>query len=91
MRISRTIRLTPSRRVEEMAKELEVLRSQRQDGGAQGLTESPEVPESSQDSPDHPLHLSGVAMLDESGLEDEDFGLEDCIIKKDTVIEIFKL
>lgn len=90
MRLS-VISLIPLRRVEEMAKELEILRNKRQDGGAQGLTESPEVPESSQDSPDHPVQLSGTAMIDESGLGDEDFGLENCIIKKDTVIEIFKL
>jgi hypothetical protein len=74
-----------------MAKELEALRSQRHDDAAHGLTESPEFPESSQDSPDHPSELSGVAILDDTGLDDEPFQLEECIIGKDTVVEIFKL
>jgi hypothetical protein len=79
------------RRVEEMAKELEALRSQRHDDGAHGATESPEFPDSSQDSPDHPLDLSGIAMIDDSGLGHEPFELEECVIGKDTIVEIFKL
>ena len=74
-----------------MAKELEVLRSQRQEDAALGLTESPSLPESMQESPDHPLELSVTATLDESGLDSGYFQLEDVIIEKDTVVEIFKL
>jgi hypothetical protein len=74
-----------------MAKELETLRSQRHADAAPGDTESPKFPDSTQDSPDHPLDLSGVAMIDDSGLSDEPFELEECIIEKDTVVEIFKL
>jgi hypothetical protein len=79
------------RRVEEMAKELEALRSQRHDDGAPGATESPEFPDSSQDSPDHPSELSGIAIIDDSGLGHEPFELEECVIGKDTIVEIFKL
>jgi hypothetical protein len=74
-----------------MARELEVLRSQRQDDVAHGQTESNGFPESSQDSPDHLSELSGVAILDYSGLDDEPFQLDEFIIGKDTVIEVFKL
>jgi hypothetical protein len=74
-----------------MARELEVLRSQRPDDVAHGKTESPEFPETSQDSPDHPSELSGVAILDDSDLDDEPFQLEECILGKDTVVESFKL
>jgi hypothetical protein len=74
-----------------MAKELEALRSQRYDDGGLGTTESPEFPESSQDSPDHPSELSGTATIDDSGLSDEPFELEECVIGKDTIVEIFKL
>jgi|TARA_R110002003_G_scaffold95_9_gene7322 hypothetical protein len=80
-----------SRRVEEMARELEALRSRRHDGSIHGLTESPSGPESAQDSPDHPSDLSGVAWLDESALGDEPFQLEDVTIEKATVVEIFKM
>lgn len=78
------------RRVEEMAKELEVLRSLRHDGVAHGSTASSSVPET-QDSPDHPSELSGIAVLDESGLDDEGFGLEDFVVDRDTVVDIFKV
>jgi hypothetical protein len=74
-----------------MAKELEALRSQRHYDASAAPTESPEFPESSQDSPDHPLELSGTAILDDSELDDEPFELEDVVIDKDTVVEIFTL
>jgi hypothetical protein len=74
-----------------MARELEALRSQRLDDAAHGQTESPEFPESSQDSPDHPSELSGIALLDSTGLGDDMFELEECILGKDTIVEIFKL
>jgi hypothetical protein len=74
-----------------MARELEALRSQRHSDAASGLTESPEFPDSTQDSPDHPSELSGIAVLDETGVEDEYFELENFVIEKGTVVEIFKL
>ena len=73
-----------------MAKELEALRSQRQDASSHGHTESPSVPES-QDSPDHPSELSGTAMLDDTGLGEEHFELEEFVVDKDMVVDIFKL
>jgi hypothetical protein len=79
-----------SRRVEDMARELEALRNQRYDGVTQGTNESPSLPESSHDSPDHPSELFGIAMLDASDL-DEQYELEDCVIARETVVEIFKL
>jgi hypothetical protein len=74
-----------------MAKELEALRSQRHYDTSAAPAESPEFPESSQDSPDHPLELSGTAVLDDSELEDEPFELEDIVIERDTIVEIFRL
>jgi hypothetical protein len=78
------------RRVEEMAKELEALRSLRHDDVAHGSTESSSVPDT-QDSPDHPTDLSGTAMLDASDLDDEGFELGDFVVDRDTVVDIFKL
>ena len=73
-----------------MAKELEALRNKRQDEFAHGPTESPSVPET-QDSPDHPSELSGLAILDESNLDDEYFELEEFVVDRDTVVDIFKM
>jgi hypothetical protein len=73
-----------------MAKELEVLRSLRQDNATQVSTESSSVPDT-QDSPDHPSELSGTAVLDETDLGDENFELEDFVIDRDTVVDIFKM
>jgi hypothetical protein len=78
------------RRVEEMAKELEALRSLRQDNAIQGSTESYSVPDT-QDSPEHPPELSETAVLDETDLGDENFELEDFVIDRDTVVDIFKM
>jgi hypothetical protein len=80
-----------SRRVEEMAKELEALRSQRHYDASVSQTESPELPDSTRDSPDYPSELAGTAVLDDTGLEDEFFELEDFVIERETVVEIFKL
>jgi hypothetical protein len=74
-----------------MAKELEALRSQRHSDASVGHTESPEFPDSRQDSPDYPLELAGTAILDDTGLEDGYFELDDFVIDRDTVIEVFKL
>lgn len=73
-----------------MAKELEALRSQRQDAAAHSLTESPSVPDT-QDSPDHPSELLGTATLDETDIDVDHFKLEDFVVDKDTVIDVFKL
>jgi hypothetical protein len=71
-----------------MAKELEALRSRRTEDVAQSLTESPSVPGSSPDSPpEHP----GKATIDETGLDQEQFQLEDFVIDKETVVGIFNM
>jgi hypothetical protein len=80
-----------SRRVEEMAKEIEALKSRRDDSMATGTTASSEVSDPTQESPEHPAELSGVASLDETGLESEAFELEDFVIEREAVIEIFRL
>jgi hypothetical protein len=71
-----------------MAKELEALKSQKHDDAGHGATESPSVPDSSQHSPDYPSEPAGTAVLDHSNLDDQ-FQLEDFIIKKELVVEIF--
>lgn len=73
-----------------MAKELEALRNLRHDDVAQGSNEASSVPDT-QDSPDHPTDLSGIAMLDESDLDDEGFELGDFVVDRDTAVDIFKL
>ncbi|CAO2649469.1 Nn.00g068540.m01.CDS01 [Neocucurbitaria sp. VM-36] len=74
-----------------MAKELEALKNQKQDDFANRLTESPSMPGSAQDSPDHPLEQSGTAVLDETGLTQDYYQLDDFIIDKDLVIDIYKI
>ncbi|KAJ4367109.1 hypothetical protein N0V83_007639 [Neocucurbitaria cava] len=80
-----------SRRVEEMAKELEALKNQSKEDVAHRLTESPSMPESAQDSPDHPSEHLGTAVLDVTGITQDHFQLEDFIIDKDLVIDIYKI
>jgi hypothetical protein len=77
--------------VEAMAKELEALKSQLHDDGNHRMTESPSRTEPSQHSPDRPTEPSGLVVLDESGLDYDQFQLDDFVIAKPTVIEIFKL
>ncbi|KAH3953335.1 hypothetical protein HBH53_041310 [Parastagonospora nodorum] len=89
--IDSAFRRTPARkRIEEMAKELEALKTSRHDA-VHSHTESPNELDTTQDSPDHPLNLTGTATLDLSGLERNDYELDDCVINSDTVIEIFQL
>jgi hypothetical protein len=75
-----------------MAKELEALKSRKLDDSTDhGRMASPDLPESIQDSPDHPVNLSGVAVLDVSGLDLQEFVFEECVIGRGTLIEIFQL
>lgn len=83
--------MEPYRRVEEMAKELEALKNQRQNDGGHRLTESPSMPDSAQESPEHPLNHPEIAVLDETEITQDRFQLEDFIIHKDLVIDIFKV
>jgi hypothetical protein len=77
-----------SRRVEDMAKELEALRSRRTEDTAQSLTESPSVPGSSPDNP--PGHPGKVTVV-ETGLDQDKFQLEDFVIDRETVVGIFSM
>lgn len=79
------------RRVEEMAKELEALKNQKHEDSGHRLTESPSMPESAQDSPDHPSEHPGTAVLDVTGITQDHFQLEDFIIDKDLVIDVYKM
>jgi hypothetical protein len=75
-----------------MAKELEALKSRRPDDNADhGRIGSPDLPDSTQDSPDHPANLSGIAILDLSGLDLQEYVFEECVIGRDILIEIFQL
>ena len=71
-----------------MAKELEALRSRRTEDVAQSLTESPSVLGS---SPDNPQEHPGKATIDETGLDQEQFQLDDFFIDKETVVGIFNM
>jgi hypothetical protein len=72
-----------------MARELEVLRSQREDNG-QKSTLSPSLPDTSFDSPEYTLEQSGTAVLSDFGLKDR-YYLGSVSIHRDTVIEMFKM
>ncbi|KAF1839013.1 hypothetical protein BDW02DRAFT_564352 [Decorospora gaudefroyi] len=90
--VDSSFRRTPARkRVEEMAKELEALRSQKTEDGNKSFTESPSLPESMLDSPDHPAEQPGMATVDETGLDQDYFQLEDFVIDRDTVVGVFSM
>jgi hypothetical protein len=75
-----------------MAKEPGALKSRKHDDDPdQAGMAPPKLPDSTQDSPDHPLNLSGIAVLDVSGLGLHEFVFEECIIGRDTLIKIFQL
>jgi hypothetical protein len=74
-----------------MAKEIEALKSKRDESMAPGTAASSEISDPTQESPEHPAELSGIAVLDDTGLESEYFELEDFVIERETVIEIFQL
>ncbi|KAF1851011.1 uncharacterized protein K460DRAFT_272345 [Cucurbitaria berberidis CBS 394.84] len=74
-----------------MAKELEALKNQQQEDTAQRFTESPSIPDSVQDSPDGPIEHPGTAVLDETGITQDHFQLEDFVIDKDLAVEIFRV
>lgn len=76
------------RRVEDMAREIEALKSHRQEDLPR-LTESLYDPESTKDSPEHPGEHPGVATLDASGITLDYFQIDDCQIDRNTVVELF--
>jgi hypothetical protein len=77
------------RRVEEMARELEVLRSQREENGHKS-TLSPSLPDTTFDSPEYTLEQSGTAVLIDSGMKDR-YHLGSCVVDRDTIVDIFKM
>lgn len=79
----------PYRRVEEMARELEALRNQKDDTGLKS-TVSPSLPDSTFDSPEYSLEQSGTAVLIDFGLKDQ-YQLGPFVIDRETVIDIFKV
>jgi hypothetical protein len=74
-----------------MAKELETLRSRRAEDAVQSLTESPSIPGSIQDSPDHPTDHPGKATVVDTGLTQDEFQLDEFTIDKETVVGIFSM
>lgn len=77
------------RRVEEMARELEALRSQREENGLKS-TVSPSIADTTFDSPEYTLEQSGTAVLSDFGLKDQ-YHLGPFVLDRDTVVEIFKM
>jgi hypothetical protein len=74
-----------------MAKELEALKIRRIEDAAKSLTESPSIPGSAQDSPGRPSEHLETATVDETGLTQHSFQLEDFVIDRDTVGGIFSM
>jgi hypothetical protein len=74
-----------------MAKELEALKTRKHNDADSRPADSPDMADTTQDSPDHPVNLSGTATLDLSGLDTNGFELDDCVISRGTVIEVFQL
>lgn len=81
-----------NRRVEEMARELETLRQQREELGSK-LTASPstnnEAGSATYGSPEDTVEQPGVATINEFGMKDKYHLDDDFIIDKATVIDIF--
>jgi hypothetical protein len=75
-----------------MAKELEALKSQRTEDGSRSFTQtSPSLPESAQESVDQPSSHPSIAKVDETGLMQEYFQLDDFVVDRDTVVGIFSV
>jgi hypothetical protein len=74
------------RRVEEMAKELETLRNQREDNGFKSTVS----PDTDFDSPEYALEQSGTAVVTDFGIK-EKYQLEDFVIDKNTATDMIKM
>lgn len=74
------------RRVEEMARELETLRNQREENGLKSTIS----PETQFDSPDSTLEQSGTAVVTDFGSR-EQYQLGEFVIDRNTVIDMFKM
>lgn len=72
-----------------MARELEVLRSQREENGHKS-TLSPSLPDTTFDSPEYTLEQSGTAVLSDFGLKDR-YYLGSFSIDRDAIIDMFKM
>lgn len=77
------------RRVEDMARELEVLKNQTIEES--GATISPSIAEIPFRTPDSALASSGAAVLDECDILADSFQLGSFIVDKNTVIDCFQL
>jgi hypothetical protein len=76
--------------VEEMAKELEALRSQREEAGLRSF-QTPSLPDSSMiGSPEYTMEQPGTVNLSEVGIRGE-YQLGTFTIDRDTVVDIFKV
>ncbi|KAF2868369.1 hypothetical protein BDV95DRAFT_597235 [Massariosphaeria phaeospora] len=88
--VDSSFRRTPARkRVEDMARELEALKSQRHEDGSKS-TVSPSTRDESS-SPAYSIVPVGTAVLDESEALPETFHLGDFIIDKATTVDIFRI
>lgn len=74
------------RRVEEMAKELESLRNQREDNAFKSTVS----PDTQHESPDSVLDQSGTAVVTDSGTK-EQYQLESFVIDRTTVTEMINM
>jgi hypothetical protein len=74
-----------------MAKELEALKNRKHDDTGSRPADSPDMAGTTQDSPDHPANLSGTATVDLVRLDTNAFELDNCVISRETVIEVFQL
>ncbi|KAF9734089.1 hypothetical protein PMIN06_008064 [Paraphaeosphaeria minitans] len=85
--VDSSFRRTPARkRVEEMAKELETLRNQREDNGFKSTVS----PDTHFDSPESALKQSGTAVVTDFGIK-EQYQLENFVIDKGTVADMIKV
>jgi hypothetical protein len=75
-----------------MAKELEALKSRRTEDGSRHFTQtSPSLPESAKESVDQTSSHARIATVDETGLTQKHFQLDDFVIDRDTVVGIFSV
>ncbi|CAI6333338.1 unnamed protein product [Periconia digitata] len=90
--VDSTFRRTPARRrVEEMARELESLRQQREETGSKASpSTNNESGSATYGSPADTLDHPGVAVLNELGMMDE-YRLDDFVVDKATVIHTFRI
>ena len=79
------------RRVEEMARELEALKTQKADESGGVSTTSPSMADISLSTPESALNCTGIPVLDESNLVSESFQLGTFIIDKKSVIDLFRM